>query len=116
MRDISTKRIGVVLIGLRGMVEEIIEGVLGDAPDVDVRSGPGVADVLEQTDVAILAGVSEELPGRVHGLLLRYPPLKVVTVEADGRSASLYDLRPHRTSLGKLSPQALLRVVRRATS
>jgi hypothetical protein len=44
-------------------------------------------------------------------LLDDHPRLKVLALEGDGRSGSIWELRPHRIPLGELSPRRLVQAI-----
>jgi hypothetical protein len=45
-------------------------------------------------------------------LLLRHPPVKVLAIAESGKSGSLYELRPRRIPLGKISGRSLTKAIR----
>lgn len=111
------KRIDVILIDLPEMLREIVEAILERDSGVRIAAHlrsegtltTAVADL--PVDVAIVGGDGCSLCVPVRDLLCERPALRVLTVGGDGREASLYELRPHRTALGELSPAALLEAV-----
>jgi hypothetical protein len=74
--------------------------------------------VSAEPDLAIVAEVGEadvavtQLEGGVGDLLRDRPRLRVIALSADGREASSFELRPHETKLGEVSPAALLEAIR----
>jgi hypothetical protein len=48
-------------------------------------------------------------------LLLRHPRVKVLAITHNGKSGTLYELRPRRIFLGKLSARTLAKAIRRRT-
>ena len=67
-------------------------------------------------DVVIVGLEAGEGPLICGGLLRLLPGLKVAALEGQGRSISIYELRPTRTMLGPLSPMELVASIRRALS
>jgi len=45
-------------------------------------------------------------------LLLRHPRVKVLAIAKSGRSGSLYELRPRRIPLGKISARTMAKAIR----
>ena len=45
-------------------------------------------------------------------LLLRHPRVKVLAITDNGKSGTLYELRPRRISLGKISARTLAKAIR----
>jgi hypothetical protein len=100
-------------------VGDIVKAALGE-PDVDVIGEfclePFESDSLVDApiDVVVLAAGEDVETSPVPALLAQHPRLKVLAIRDDGRSASLFELRPVETDLGPLSPEVLLRAVRAA--
>ena len=113
------RSINVVFVGVTGMVSDIVRGIL-DEPDISVTADlplePDVADrvVDADADVVILATAEPDVSPTVCELLMRQPETKVLTIRDDGRTSSLYELRPHEIELGQVSPETLLEAVRTA--
>jgi hypothetical protein len=113
------KHIDVVLVGITGMLSQIIRGIL-DEPDIRVRADlpRNRSTVLQRSrmdaDVVILADQDRTMPPAVHEILRERPWTKVLTIRDDGRETFLYELRPFQTRLGQVSRQALLEAVRTA--
>jgi DNA-binding NarL/FixJ family response regulator len=111
--------IDVVLIGVTGMLSQIVKGIL-DEPDIRVRGDlPHDGSIVSQlraknADVVILADEHRALTTEVHELLSERPRTKVLTILDHGRETFLYELRPFQIRLGQVSPQTLLDAVRTA--
>ncbi len=71
------------------------------------RTTPPVPDVV----VLASAGTDEAVAAR---WLERWPHARVIIVETSARQSVVYDLRPHATVMGELSPQQLVDTIRRA--
>jgi hypothetical protein len=108
----------VVLIDLPEVLSDIVTAILERDADVRIaaqlRSEGSSFDpaVTGAFDVAIVGGDGEALAGAVRDLLCSRPRLRALTVGGDGREAFLYELRPHRTPLGEVSPDTLLGAVK----
>jgi hypothetical protein len=105
----SKDPIHVALLGLTGIVADIVRSALASAEDIEIVGGPALS-----ADVAILGLGGQARTDAPVVLLRQYPSLKVLAVEGDGREAALYEMRPHRTELGEISPTTLLEAVRTA--
>ena len=77
-----------------------------NAPDVVARIG---------ADILIASEGDEAKPERWISLLRKAPNLKVLVLEKSGRTAMLYELRPHRIALGEVSKSGLVDAIRAAT-
>lgn len=111
--------IRVVTGELPRILSDIIGTVLESAGDIRVV-GEAVnhAELLELTrslrpDVVIMGLDESGLPGFGWDLYAGDPLLRVLGVMGEGRQTFVYELRPHRTPLGELSPQELVAAVRR---
>lgn len=101
--------IHVALIDLPRMSRELVTGVLGAEPQIEMTSG---LDASKPPDVAIVGGRrGEDLWERALELIHEYPHTRVLTLTDDGAEAYVYELRPHRVLIGELSPAALLEAV-----
>lgn len=65
-------------------------------------------------DVLIIGDGAAEDREATRSLLQRWPQTRLLLVMEAGRRTVLYELRPHRTELGELSPQELVAAVRAA--
>jgi hypothetical protein len=96
----------VALLELPRMLSEIVKDILDQAVDVSVAE-----DSANEIDVFIVGAQEDELPASGLTQLERQPNAKVLTINRNGRSAYLYELRPHRTPLGEVSAETLLAAV-----
>jgi DNA-binding NarL/FixJ family response regulator len=100
------------------MLSDIISDTLDDdmeiVTSVSDRSAIVPIAARSEADVVILGLADGELPMECVGLFEEHPQIKVVGVVDRGRQVFLYELRPHRSSLGEVSPRELVAVIRRA--
>jgi hypothetical protein len=100
------------------MLRDIVMDALSGAEGVDLVGEVGAGGARE----ALWAtGADFVVTGRDEArlatdLLAARPSLKVLAVIDDGRDAALYELRPHKVSLGELSAERLVAIVRAATT
>ncbi len=66
-----------------------------------------------QPHVAIVSGLDDGR-GLDHELFSASPWVKLLHVQADGRTAELRELRPHTRSLGELTTSSLARAIHEA--
>lgn len=102
------------------MLLDIMTGVIRELDDMDIvdcsetLTDPAEATVRTAADLVILGCEEDKLP-EVGGRLLQVnPDVKVLAVEAAGRRAFLYQLRPHKVTLVQISPRALVKAIRQA--
>ena len=104
------------------MLGEIVEQVISEQPDMEVVGKvEGRASFTEAAanlgvDVVIVGLEAAELPVVCEELVISHPQIKVLAVAGDGRGAFLYELRPHTSPLGEVSPQGLVDAIRAATA
>jgi hypothetical protein len=115
------RRIRVLLADMPPLLDEIVRTILGTEPDVELdptsvaSNEMATAEVVATTDVLIVA---EQQPAKddYAPTLYAHPRLRLVAISDDRKRAMLYELRPHRTSLGELSSHSLVRAVRGESS
>jgi DNA-binding NarL/FixJ family response regulator len=110
--------IRIVMAETPRMIRDIVHETVADHVDMLVvgeyseRAACLKAVAAEAPDIVIF-GTSEpsdpELPTQ---LFLTSPHIKVLMLAISGRSAVLYELRPHATTFGDVSPQRLLAAIR----
>jgi hypothetical protein len=112
---LTTKR--VFLLGTPTMLTELVKGILAGEPDIEVsqhlESGMSLKDITPASNIDVLVVAAEEVSNYdIAEFLLHRCKSRVLGVSSDGRQATLHELRPHRVSLGELSPRLLVSVVR----
>jgi DNA-binding NarL/FixJ family response regulator len=111
--------IRVLTAELPGILNDIIGSVLQAAGDIEVvgraASYPELVALARRLhpNVVIMELDESGPPGLGWDLYLNDPLLRVLGVVDEGRQTFVYELRPHRTALGELSPEALVAAVRR---
>jgi DNA-binding NarL/FixJ family response regulator len=115
------EEIRILLSGMPRMLREIIAEVVRAQPDmVVVGEHPADSELAEvaqqlQADVVILGAEDGGLPARGRELVYRSPRITVLAVEANGRQAWLYELRPYQTVIDQVAPNDLVSRIRAAT-
>lgn len=111
--------IRVVTAELPRILNDIIGNVLESAGDIHViAQAASQADLLDMArrlhpDVIIMGVDDVGLPRFGWDLYVSDPHLRVLGVVGEGRQTFVYELRPHQTALGELSPEGLVDAVRR---
>ena len=101
------------------ILREIIRQSLSVQPDMQiVGEFTGAVSLLPAVDQSgadfVIVGVDEMNVDDVRFVLQERPHIKILAVGGDGKSAALYELRPNKVSLGEVSPDSLVRVIREA--
>ena len=98
---------------LRGIVRE----TLGREPDLEVvgehEAGADVREAVarDRADFVIV-GSGRAADAYVRSVVGGRCCVRALELRADGTEGVLYELRPHRVSLGEISPDTLLRTIR----
>jgi hypothetical protein len=112
-----SSRIRVLVHDMPAMLRDILRGVIAKEPDMELlgrtsllqrprRSLPG------EPDVVVGSTADQQNPAGAEEWLQKWPRARVLLVSPSGRESVLYELRPHATPLGELSPPELVRVIR----
>ncbi|MBV9881172.1 MAG: hypothetical protein JO180_11785 [Gemmatirosa sp.] len=116
------RRLRIVLAGLPPMLRDIVHHTIGREPDMQVVAELADAAVISLGGLDVAGGVDVVVVGAapVHdaelaaSILYQHARSRVLTIEARGGQAALYELRPYRIALGEVSPQAVVDVLRAA--
>jgi DNA-binding NarL/FixJ family response regulator len=112
----------ILLVGLHGILHGIVKGVLEEQPDmVVVGELPGHEGVHEAiadhgANLVVWALNGQEPLDRHLSVFDDHPSLKVIAIRHEGRQSCLWQLQPHRTALGEISPTLLVAAIRRAAT
>ena len=113
------KRFRVFLGGMPPLLHDIVSDALKNQADVhlvgDLSAGDAVVSALrnDTIDVVIVGARQPDDSALVTEIFASSPQRKVLVIATSGRSAVLYQLRPHKRTLGDVSPQSLLEAIRR---
>ena len=100
------------------MLRDILERAIASAPDMEtVAASPVPADEPvgqhpARPDVVIVGLRDSELVEDASALLNRWPGSQVFVLTAHGRKAVMYQLVPHETDMGEMSPDELVDAIR----
>jgi DNA-binding NarL/FixJ family response regulator len=110
--------IRILLVGLHGLLLGIVKGVLEEQPDMaiigELRNHDGLLQAIADTgaDLVVWALDDEQPLDRHLSVFDDHPALKVIAIRDDGRQSCLWQLQPHRTVLGQVSPNLLVEAIR----
>jgi len=103
----------VLLRDLPPMLRDILSHALAREPDVELlESMPKPPDTAARPDVVI---GNQDAPDQswVRGVLSLWPDCRVLLIATTGQQVTLFELHPHRTTLGEMSLDELVSVVTR---
>ncbi len=109
----------VVLVDMSEMLRGILGRVLAGYPRVRVAAEyRAVTSLLQAVDAhganCVIFGDGDSAEQTCRELLDARPFVKLLVVAAEGRRTTLYELRPHKQSLGELSPEQLVGAIKSA--
>jgi len=110
------ERTRIVLIDMAPLLREIVRAAVVREPDLDIvaeHDEIDVRSVLELDDPDfIIVGENAATAEDLRVLVGVGRGLRALEVQSDGRESVLYELRPHRISLGEISSDTLVRAIR----
>jgi DNA-binding NarL/FixJ family response regulator len=117
------RTVRIVLVALRGLLRDLIRQILATERGLHVvgelTDGQALSATLDRTRADLVIwnfedGDEAEDASTWSGLLDNHPRVAILTVRDDGRRGSVWQLRPHMTAIGELSPRLLLDAIREA--
>jgi DNA-binding NarL/FixJ family response regulator len=111
--------IRILLAGPR-LFAELIERLIGTAPDVAIVGTTLVDEGLirhartMEADAIVLDTTTDVPVEAYDAALYEFPTVKLVALASDWHTATISQLRPHRTVVSSLSRDALLAAIRSA--
>jgi hypothetical protein len=112
------ERTRIVLVDMPLLLREIVRDTLAREPDLDVvaehEADVDVRGAVGETDADLLIVGAEATTARmgVASVVGAQRGIRAIELQSDGKESVLYELRPHRVSLGEMSPETLLRTIR----
>jgi hypothetical protein len=103
---------------MQRLLHDIVKDTLTNQSDIDLVGDCCEGDELHPklaAGVIDLVIVGAQLPAdvsSVNSILFASPQVKLLAIETNGRTSTIYGFHPHQLSLGELSPQELLAVIR----
>ena len=112
------ERTRIVLIDMSPLLREIIRRALVPEPDLEVvAEHEGAVDLraaVERDAPDFVIFGDDASDDSVRSLVTADRGVRAIEVRSDGRESVLYELRPHRVSLGEISSETLVRTIRAA--
>lgn len=105
--------------GLPRMLRDIVEQALAEVDGVQLVGTTGAGDLtaaIRAHNAAFVIVDADRVGAREIAATARAcPGRRLLAITGDGRSAALYEMRPHRRALGELSPERLAAIIREHT-
>jgi len=110
------ERTRIVLIDMAPLLREIVREAIVREPDLELVAEHDQTDVRSAVELDdpdfIIVGEGAAADENVRALVGAGRGLRALEVQSDGRESVLYELRPHRISLGEISSETLVRAIR----
>ncbi len=121
MGDAPREPVGIALCGLSTITADLIRRLTAGRTDMRVVAEVPQREVEQALDATgarfLVVGLPDgELPAQLVPVLARRPEVTVLGLTAEGADAFLYELRIHTVSVGELSAELLVDLVRTAGS
>lgn len=98
------------------MLRDIVEQALARVPGAHLVGTVGAGDLAAaiRTHDAGFAIIDADGfgAGEIDAAVRAFPERRLLAITHDGRSAALYEMRPHRRPLGEASPERLVAIIR----
>ncbi len=106
----------VIIADLPPLFSDILARVTSAEPDIDlieISQDCDLAESVRRSRADVVVTAASQDCGPVVTLLETYPHLRVIAIGERGRTGWLWELRPHRESLGELTVAGLNHALRR---
>ena len=110
MTEVATPAIRVLLSQMPQILRDILEHAVRRQPDLEL-----IHDAVAP-DVVILGATSLDLIRMPLSVLEKWPGARVMIVTPGEGDAALFELRPHVTALGRVSPTELIERIRQSAA
>lgn len=118
MTEVATPAIRVLLSQMPQILRDILEHAVRRQPDLELVQDPRTASHGSYDgvapDVVILGATSLDLIRMPLAVLEKWPATRVMIVTSGEGDAALFELRPHVTALGRVSPAELIQRIRQS--
>ena len=106
-----------MLAHLPPLLHGILASAVAEQPDMErtddvAESLPLAGQVALARPDVVVTGTDAHGPEQYHALLRANPALRVLAIGADGRVATLYEMRPHATVMREVSLGLVLDAIR----
>lgn len=101
------------------MLTDIVRNIIVSQTDLEFAGeANGVANLVrtaknKRADVLVIGAAAVQDASGYNDLLYQRPRMSIVAIDADARGAQVFDLRPHVSHLGEISPTTLVAALRR---
>ena len=108
----------VLLLEIPTMLADVLKGIVRADDQIEIVGElTDASDLIEvsrrvNADLVIVSLRNGELPEACRALLAARPGMRVLGLAGQGSHGFLWELRPHRMTLGEISPSTLLPAIR----
>lgn len=97
------------------LLRDVVRDAIAREPDLDVvaeREVESLRDVVDQDEADFVIVGTDTASKTVRSVVGAGCGIRALEVHSDGKESVLYELRPHRVSLGEISPDTLVQAIR----
>ena len=97
------------------LLRDIVRDAIAREPDLDVvaeREIASLREVVDRDEPDFVIVGTEAASETVRAVVGAGCGVRALEVHSDGKESVLYELRPHRVSLGEISPDTLVQTIR----
>lgn len=107
----------VLLVNVPRLLGDVMSGIMAGDPEIKIVSEVSGKDMLGaiaglDPNLVVFGGESDETEIYVALMGARYPMLRAVTVDADGRAATIYEPGSAARRVTDISPRMMLSLIR----
>jgi DNA-binding NarL/FixJ family response regulator len=106
----------VILVDLPPLLRDTVRGLLAPSAEFDVVDEPdgdaALADIRASGGGVVITALDAPERGTVASALGWCSEVRVLAISSDGRSGTLFQLRPEERPVGELSPKVLRAALR----
>ena|SRR5690348_14677126 len=112
-------KVRVLVAGMPRMLTDIVRNIISSQADLEFAGeAEGTKDLVriakeKHADVLVVGAATIEDATGYSDILYRRPRMSIVAIDADARGAQVFDLRPHVSHLGDISPATLIAALHR---
>lgn len=117
MLEWQLANVRVLLVNVPRLLGDVMSGIMAGDPEIKIVSEVSGKDMLGaiaglDPNLVVFGGESDETEIYVALMGARYPMLRAVTVDADGRAATIYEPGSAARRVTDISPRMMLSLIR----
>jgi chemotaxis response regulator CheB len=107
----------VLVVNVPRLLSDVMSGIMASDSEIEIVSEVGETDMLSaiaalEPDVVVFSGEADEAKSNLARIGASYPMLRVVSVDADGRAATIHEPGVAARRITDISPLMMLSLIR----